>query len=112
MTQFVKNIPVYQGDPQSPLEVLGDPPWTGGASRLQLIVVDDAGNQSDPVFVDIAVKQRPQPTAALALIGEDGRPITPAQVPAGASFWLSAADSAAVAPAAIATYRFTLVKAT
>jgi hypothetical protein len=112
MAQFVKDVPVYQGEPQAPLEVMGQPPWTGGTGRLQLIVVDDAGNQSDPVFVDVAVKQRPQPTAALSLIGEDGNPITPAQVAWGASFWLSAADSTAVAPAAVATYRFTLVKAT
>jgi hypothetical protein len=111
MTQFVKNVPVYQGDPQTPLEVMGDPPWTGGASRLQLIVVDDAGNQSDPVFVDISVKQRPQPTAKLALVDGDGNPITPVQVPFGASFTLSAAGSAAVAPANLVEYRFTLVKA-
>ena len=111
MAEFVKNVPVYQGDPQSPLEVLGDPPWTGGKSRLQLIVVDDAGNQSDPVFVDISVKQRPQPTAKLALVDSQGKPITPARVAFGASFTLSAAGSAAVAPAALAKYRFTLLKA-
>ena len=112
MTQFVKNVPVYQGgDPNAALEVMGQPPWTGGPARLQLIVVDDAGNQSDPVFVDITVQQRPQPTAALALVDDQGAAITPAQVPYGAGFTLSAWDSTAVAPANIAEYRFTLVKA-
>ena len=111
MTQFVKNVPVYQGEPQTPLEVMGEPPWTGGTGRLQLIVVDDAGNQSDPVFVDVTVRQRPQPRAALALVDGQGKPIKSAQVPAGASFTLSAAGSASVAPAKLAQYRFTLVKA-
>ncbi len=110
MAKFVKDVPVYQGDPAA-LEVLGDPPWPAGTSRLQLIVVDDAGNQSDPVFVDIAVKQRPRPTAALALVDSQGKAITPARVPAGAGFTLSAAGSTAVAPAKIVEYRFTLVKA-
>lgn len=111
MAKFVKNVPVYQGDPQAALEVLGDPPWPAGTSRLQLIVVDDAGNQSDPVFVDVSVKQRPRPTAALSMVDSQGKAITPAQIASGASFTLSAAGSAAVAPAKIVQYRFTLVKA-
>ncbi len=111
MANFVKDVPVYQGDPQSALQVQADPPWPAGTSRLQLVVVDDAGNQSDPVFVDITVKQRPQPTAVLSLVDGQGKPIAPPRVAAGASFTLSAAGSTAVAPAKVAQYRFTLVKA-
>jgi hypothetical protein len=111
MSQFVKNVPVYQGDPRDALQVGGDPPWPAGASRLQLIVVDDAGNQSDPVFVDITVKQRPPPTAALAVVDGGGAPITPPRLPAGASFTLSAAGASSPVQAQIVEYRFTLVKA-
>ena len=111
MAKFVKSVPVYQGDPQVPLEALADPPWPAGTARLQLVVVDDAGVESDPVFVDIVVNQRPKPTAVLALVDGDGKTITPARVPAGASFTLSAAGSSPVAPAKITQYRLTLVKA-
>jgi hypothetical protein len=111
MSQFVKNVPVYQGDPQDALQVASDTGWPAGTSRLQLIVVDDAGNQSDPVFVDITVKQRPPPTAALAVVDRGGAPITPPRVPAGASFTLSAAGASSPVQAQIVEYRFTLVKA-
>jgi hypothetical protein len=111
MAKFVKGVPVFQGDPQSALEVAGDP-WPAGANRLQLIVVDDAGNQSDPVLFDISVKQRPPPTAVLAAVGRRGNPITPPRLPSGATLTLSGAGSSAAAPATkIVEYRFTLVKA-
>lgn len=111
MTQFVKNVPVYQGDPKDALQVTSDTPWPAGASRLQLIVVDDAGNQSDPVFVDINVKQRPPPTAVLHAVGRRGAPITPPRFPFGTAFTLSGAGSSSPAQAQIVEYRFTLVKA-
>jgi hypothetical protein len=111
MAEFVKNVPVYQGDPKDALQVMSDPPWPAGASRLQLIVVDDAGNQSDPVFVDINVKQRPPPTAVLHVVGRRGATINPPRLPAGMSFRLSGADSSSPVQAQIVEYRFTLVEA-
>ncbi len=68
-----------------------------GRHRFQLIVVDDAGNQSEPAVVEVIVVDDKKPTAVID---------APARVSAGASFKLTGARSSDLAPGKIVSYRW------
>lgn len=108
MAQFVLNQPISQADPVVSVEVSRDKPLPVGANRFQLIVVDNDGNQSDPVFLDIIVQADTVPTAVLDMVDANGGRVD-ATVPFGTSFILSASRSSDVAPGKLVEYRFTLV---
>lgn len=109
MARFVANTPVVQPDSQVKVDVTPTAPLPLGANRFQLIVVDDAGNESEPTFIDIIVRDKEKPTAVLQLVNADGRPVNPAEVAFGQSFTLSGARSSDVAPGKVVEFRFTLV---
>ena len=83
----------------SSVEVTIDPsnPLPPGRHRFQLIVEDDAGNQSEPAMVDIIVVDQSKPTAVID---------APNSVATGASFSLSGARSFDLPPVKIKSYRW------
>lgn len=108
MAEFKLNIPVVQRDPVVRVDVAATAPLPVGANRFRLVVVDDSGNESDPTFLDVVVRDTQKPTAVLDVVNADGRRIDPV-VPQGTSFILSGARSSDVAPGKVVEYRFTLV---
>ena len=101
MAQFVIGTPVESAEPT--IEVTVDPanPLSVGRHTFQLVVVDDAGNQSQPDSVVVIVKDSINPTAVLR---------APSQVEPGTSFSLNGRASSDVAPGRVVKYIFTLVE--
>ena len=110
MAEFVPNQPVTQADPTVSVDVTPNSTLPMGVNRFQLVVVDDAGNASDPVFLEVIVKDLENPTAVLDLIDARGGRIDPV-VDFGKSFVLTGQRSSDVAPGKVVEYRFTLVDA-
>lgn len=61
-----------------------------GVHHFQLVVVDDAGNESAPAVAEVVVRDSTRPTAVLS--------IEPTQVQPGQSFRLNGSKSSDVAP--------------
>jgi hypothetical protein len=101
MAKFVIGTAVETADPA--VEVTVDPaaPLAAGRHRFQLVVVDDAGNQSLPDTVEVIVRDTTLPTAVID---------APAQVEFGASFRLDGRRSSDVAPGRVVRYIYTLVE--
>src|SRR5262245_15251510 len=97
MPEFKPNQPIVQKDPVVRVEISATAPLPVGANRFRLIVVDDAGNESEETFLDVIVRDELKPTAVLDLVNEDGKRIEPV-VPQGQSFILSGARSSDVPP--------------
>ena len=110
MAQFAPNQPVAQADPTVSVDVTPNSPLPMGVNRFQLIVVDDSGNESAPVFLEVIVKDLDNPTAVLDMVDARGGRVDPT-VDFGAAFTLSGARSSDVAPGKVVEYRFTLVDA-
>ncbi len=108
MPEFKPNQPIVQKEPVVRVEVTVNTPLPLGPNRFRLVVVDDAGNESEPTFLDVVVRDLERPTAVLDVVNADLKRIDPV-VPRGQSFILSGARSADVAPGTVAEYRFTLV---
>jgi hypothetical protein len=108
MTVFRQNQPVTQADPFVKVEATRIGPLPVGKNRLQLVVIDDLGNVSDPVFMDVVVLPPSFPTAVLELVDGAGARIDPIVAP-GAAFRLSGARSSDVPPGRVTRYLFTLV---
>ncbi|MCC7283152.1 MAG: hypothetical protein IT556_12260 [Acetobacteraceae bacterium] len=111
MPEFKLNTPVVQNDPVVRVEVSATAQLPLGANRFRLVVVDDAGNESDPAFLDVVVRDMAKPTAVLDVVDANGRRVD-AVVPFGSSFILSGGRSSDVAPGRVVEYRFTLVDRT
>jgi len=107
MAEFKPNVPVVQDNPQVTVDIRRGKALPVGNHRFQLVVVDDAGNESEPTFLDIIVKDSARPTV-LDLINKNKTVIDPPVVPAGKSFILSAARSKD-ADGRIKEYRWTLL---
>ena len=101
MATFAIGTPIESADPV--IEVTVDPtaPLAAGRHRFQLVVVDDAGNQSASDTVEIVVRDSTLPTAVLRV---------PSQVEFGSSFQLDGRASTDVAPGKVVKYIFTLVE--
>lgn len=108
MPEFKPNQPIVQKDPLVKVDVPAAAPLPLGANRFRLIVVDDAGNESEPTFLDVVVRDQERPTAVLDVVNSDSVRVDPV-VARGQSFILSGLRSTDVAPGKIAEYRFTLV---
>lgn len=107
MAELKPDVPVVQAEPTLSVEpgALGHLPV--GRHRLKLVVVDDAGVESEPAFFTVKVVSPGKPTAVLELVDEDGKPIEP-NVAAGRPFFLSGADSHE-GGGEIVSWRFTFV---
>jgi hypothetical protein len=107
MATFKPNVPVIQKDnPVVSVDVTPAAPLSVGVHTFLLTVVDDSGNVSDPVKIDVIVKDTDKPTAVLDMVDKAGN-IVAAVVAPGTSFILSAARSKD-ATGKIAEYRFTM----
>lgn len=108
MALFQPNVPVVSALPE--VQVDADPaqPLAPGRHRFRLEVVDDAGNASEPAFLEVIVADTTRPTAVLDVVDASGRRLGPV-VSAGQSFILSGARSTDLAPGRIVQYRFMLV---
>jgi|SRR6185295_11874349 len=108
MPEFKPNQPIVQKEAVVRVDVTPTTPLPLGANRFRLVVVDDAGNESEPTFLDVVVRDLEKPTAVLDVVNADLKRIEPV-VTRGQSFILSGARSADVAPGTVTEYRFTLV---
>jgi hypothetical protein len=111
MPEFKLNQPIVQKEPVVRVDVSSTAPLPVGANRFRLIVVDDSGNESDPTFLDVVVRDTVKPTAVLDVVNASGARIDPV-VPQGQPFILSGVRSSDVAPGKVVEYRFTLVNRT
>jgi hypothetical protein len=108
MPEFKLNQEIVQKEPVVKVDVTPNTPLPLGANRFRLVVVDDAGNESEPTFLDVVVRDLERPTAVLDVVNSDLKRIDPVVV-RGQGFILSGARSADLPPGAIVEYRFTLV---
>jgi hypothetical protein len=90
-------------NPRNPLPV--------GAHRFQLVVEDDAGNPSQPAFLNVIVRDTDRPTAVLDMVDSNNRVIEPV-VSAGKGFRLSGLRSTDNPPGKVAKFSFTLLDRT
>jgi hypothetical protein len=97
MAVFTTGQPIVTAESSIEVTVSPATPLAPGQHRFQLVVVDDAGNASDPTMVDVVVVDDKKPTAVLD---------APHSVSVGASFTLSGARSSDVAPGRVVQYRW------
>ena len=108
MPEFKPNVPVVQKDPLVRVEVDKEKPLPPGRYSFELVVIDDAGNESEPATIDVIVRDTQRPTAVLDMVNADKAVIKP-NVSVGESFMLSGMRSTDVAPGNVKSYRFTLL---
>jgi len=87
-------------NPRNPLPV--------GAHRFQLVVEDDAGNVSQPTFLNVIVRDTEKPTAVLDMVDSNNKMIDPV-VASGKGFRLSGLRSTDNPPGKVVKYSFTLM---
>jgi hypothetical protein len=88
--------------PENPLPI--------GPHVFELEVIDQAGNRSVPVRVQLIVRDSQAPTAVLNVADSQGRVLPEAVIEMGAGFMLSAKGSQDVAPGTgIESYTWRLV---
>ncbi|HEU0098568.1 MAG TPA: hypothetical protein VFQ67_07315 [Allosphingosinicella sp.] len=87
-------------NPRNPLPV--------GAHRFQLVVEDDAGNVSQPTFLNVIVRDTDRPTAVLEMVDSNNKAVEPV-VSAGRGFRLSGLRSTDNPPGKVVKYAFTLM---
>ena len=78
-----------------------DKPLPKGAHTFQLVVVDDDQLLSDPMTVDVIVRDDRKPTAVL---------VAPATVPFGQPFRLDGSKSSDLPPGKVVKYIWTLLR--
>lgn len=100
MPEFRPGETITTPDPTVTVEVSADNPLPVGRHTFQLVVVDDAGNRSQPARVQIVVLDDQAPTAILTA--------QPARAPAGTSIVLDGRRSTDIG-GSIAAYEWTLV---
>jgi hypothetical protein len=108
MPKFKPNVPVVQEDALVQVDVDKTDPLPPGRYHFELVVIDDAGNESEPATIDVIVRDTQRPTAVLDMVNADKTVIKP-EVSVGESFILSGLRSSDVAPGTVKSYRFTLI---
>ncbi|MEO8250009.1 MAG: hypothetical protein ABI589_11620 [Burkholderiales bacterium] len=98
MSEFLTNRPLTTDQPKIEVTVSPNAPLVPGVHRFELIVTDDAGNESEPAEVEVVITDNEKPTAVID---------APRTVPAGMSFTLSGARSTDPPPGKIVRYRWT-----
>ena len=56
MATFTRNVPITQTGPTIQVDATAAAPLPLGVNRFQLVVIDDAGNESVPATIDINVR--------------------------------------------------------
>ena len=101
MATFQPGTPIETTEPVIEVTVTPEAPLSTGRHRFQLVVVDDAGNPSDPDVVDVIVRDTQRPTAVLR---------APDQAEFGRSFALDGRASSDVPPGRLVRFVWTLVQ--
>jgi hypothetical protein len=101
MANFTIGTKVTTAENTISVDVTADAPLPPGVHHFQLVVIDDAGNESDPAVAQIVIKDSTKPTAVLA--------IAPTQVDPGVSFRLDGTRSSDVLPGKVVQYIWTMV---
>jgi hypothetical protein len=101
MATFQPGTPIETTEPVVEVTVTPEAPLSTGRHRFQLVVVDDAGNTSDPDVVDVVVRDTQRPTAVLR---------APEQAEFGRSFALDGRASSDVPPGRVVRFVWTLVQ--
>ncbi|MFW2349980.1 hypothetical protein [Qipengyuania sp.] len=109
MAKFVRNKPVQSDAPNVKVELATGEQLDLGANRFKLVVVDDAGNESEPAFIDVIVKDAAKPTAVLDLVDGNGKVLGDLTVKQGDTIILSGARSKDQAPGKVVSYTFTWI---
>ena len=97
MPKFTIGQPITTSEPQVEVSISRDSPLPPGNHRFQLVVIDDAGQESDPTTIEVIVVDNAKPTAVV-----DG----PSKIASGTSFALSGARSMDAAPGRIVAYKW------
>ena len=100
MPPFVPGTKVETEDPSISVDVDPANPLPAGRHTFELIVVDEAGNASDPSTVEVIIRDSQKPTAVLD---------APQQVEFGQSFALSGKRSSDVPPGKVVKFVWTMV---
>jgi hypothetical protein len=108
MAKFTVNVPVVQPEPTVKVDVTPTAPLPLGINRFRLVVVDNAGNQSAPITLEVKVVDLDKPTAILEVLDDAGRRIDPV-IGFGKTFVLSGTRSTDLPPGKITEYQFTLL---
>lgn len=102
MPEFLPNQPISTEDSKIEVTIGANNPFKVGRHVFQLIVVDDAGNESLPDTQEVFVLDTERPTARLE--------IQPPRVQFGKSFALSGERSVDLGGGRIVKYIWTLVE--
>jgi hypothetical protein len=97
MAKFTIGQTITTSSPDIEVSVAPDIPLPPGNHRFQLVVVDDGGQSSEPVTVEVVVIDDAKPTAVID---------APAVLTQGASFTLSGRRSLDMAPGRIVEYKW------
>ena len=108
MAKFKVNVPVSQATADVKVEGTADGPLPLGPNRFSLVVIDDSGNESEPITIVVTVADADKPTAVLNVVNSDGKVLAP-QIAFGQTFILSGGASVDKEPGKIKEYRFTLL---
>lgn len=109
MPIFTPNQSVEQDTPQVEVEFGPQQGLKVGINRFQLVVVDDAGQESEPSMVEILLLHDEKPTAVLEVLNEKQQLMDKPQFRAGEKFFLTGRRSTDKEPGKITKYRFTWV---
>lgn len=108
MPEFKAGQTEVRADGVIDVEVNPRDPLPVGAHRFQLVVEDDAGNVSQPTFLNVIVRDTEKPTAVLDMVDANNKVIDPI-ASAGKGFRLSGLRSTDNPPGKIVRYSFTLL---
>ena len=101
MAQFMVGQDIAMEDSFVSVDATLDTPLPKGQHTFSLVVVDDDGLQSDPVTVDVVVRDDRKPTAVL---------VAPVTVPFGQPFRMDGSKSSDLPPGKVVKYVWTLLK--
>lgn len=101
MAEFRIGEPVETGEAKVEVTVSQEVPIPVGTHTFQLVVVDDAGNESLPATVNVTVRDTQRPTAVIN---------APESVGYGRSFTLDGSRSSDLPPGKIVKYIWTMLR--
>lgn len=109
MAKFIRNKPVTTTIPKVKVELNRNDKLDLGMNRFQLVVVDDAGNESDAAFIEIMVKDNKRPTAHIDLVDGNGKRLTNLTIREGQQILLSGERSEDHPPGKVVQWKWTWV---
>ncbi|MGL4542343.1 MAG: hypothetical protein ACRCUI_07525 [Polymorphobacter sp.] len=110
MAKFTPNVPVVSTTAAVTVDIDPANPLPPGRHHFSLVVIDDAGNQSQADTIEVIVRDDSAPTAVLDVVDAAGNRVA-AVVGAGKSFGLSGGRSFDFG-GRITEFRFTMLPRT